>query len=179
MAVPRICSIDGCGKSHSAKGYCGKHYDRWRKHGHPTGGKTDRGAAWKFLQEVVLPFKGADCLYWPFIRTKKGYARVGVNGQMQSVHRLACEAIHGKPPTPYHQAAHNCGQGHNGCCNPQHMRWATAKENSDDKKAHGTARCLLSDEQIRDILSRQNDRANDLASEFGVSVSKIYSLRKG
>lgn len=29
----RICSVDGCGKRHSCKGYCSTHYSRYRTHG--------------------------------------------------------------------------------------------------------------------------------------------------
>lgn len=29
----RICSIDGCDNPHDARGFCGKHYQRWKKHG--------------------------------------------------------------------------------------------------------------------------------------------------
>jgi hypothetical protein len=28
----RLCSIDGCGRKHSAKGFCAKHYSNFRYH---------------------------------------------------------------------------------------------------------------------------------------------------
>lgn len=31
----RTCTIDNCGNDHLARGYCAKHYARWRKHGDP------------------------------------------------------------------------------------------------------------------------------------------------
>lgn len=31
----RICSVAGCDKPHDSKGFCSKHYERWRKHGDP------------------------------------------------------------------------------------------------------------------------------------------------
>lgn len=31
----RICGIDGCGKPHRARGWCTKHWKRWRVHGDP------------------------------------------------------------------------------------------------------------------------------------------------
>lgn len=33
----RICSVSGCEKSHLARGYCDKHYRRWRLYGDPLG----------------------------------------------------------------------------------------------------------------------------------------------
>jgi hypothetical protein len=30
------CSIDGCASTVTARGWCGKHYDRWRRNGDPT-----------------------------------------------------------------------------------------------------------------------------------------------
>lgn len=35
MPTPRRCSIDGCDQLHRARGWCGPHYDRWRRYGDP------------------------------------------------------------------------------------------------------------------------------------------------
>lgn len=35
MAAKSVCSIDGCGKPHSARGWCRMHYMRWLTHGSP------------------------------------------------------------------------------------------------------------------------------------------------
>lgn len=31
----RLCDLDDCGSKHFCKGYCQKHYTRWRKYGDP------------------------------------------------------------------------------------------------------------------------------------------------
>lgn len=31
----RTCGVEGCGRPHSARGYCTKHYEHWRVHGDP------------------------------------------------------------------------------------------------------------------------------------------------
>lgn len=36
MAERKVCAIDGCGKPARRRGWCGKHYQRWYKHGDPT-----------------------------------------------------------------------------------------------------------------------------------------------
>ena len=33
--MAKICSIKGCKGKHIAKGFCGKHHARWKRHGHP------------------------------------------------------------------------------------------------------------------------------------------------
>jgi hypothetical protein len=72
--------------------------------------------------------------------THRGYARYRImeSGKKVSAyaHRLVCEAFHGPPPTPQHQAAHRDGNKlHNHFNN---LRWATPLENSTDQIAHGT-----------------------------------------
>ena len=38
----RICSVDDCDTAHFGKGFCQKHYKRWRKHGDPQMGAAVR-----------------------------------------------------------------------------------------------------------------------------------------
>lgn len=52
------------------------------------------------------------------------------------VHRIACIAFHGLPPTPEHQVAHYDGNGYNN--HHKNLRWATGIENEADKIRHGT-----------------------------------------
>lgn len=34
--MSKICSVKGCGKKATTRGWCPKHYSRWRKYGNPT-----------------------------------------------------------------------------------------------------------------------------------------------
>lgn len=52
------------------------------------------------------------------------------------VHRLVCEAFHGPPPTPGHQAAHGDGTRRNN--RADNLRWATRSENMEDSRLHGS-----------------------------------------
>ena len=35
--MDRTCSVEGCGRKHSCRGYCTLHYQRWRQYGTPAG----------------------------------------------------------------------------------------------------------------------------------------------
>ena len=133
-----LCKVDECGRKACSKGYCRKHYARFVRHGDPLGGSTDRGARinWIFKNK---DFAGDACIVWPFAIAESGYpACVSWNGGQTGAHRVMCEMRNGKPSTSDHQAAHSCGKGKNGCINPNHLRWATAKENHADSIIHGT-----------------------------------------
>lgn len=136
--VPRqtMCSIDECGRALAAKGYCISHYHRWHSHGDPLAGGTNKGAAQRFFEDVVLTYDGIECLTWPYSKDDKGYGTLAVNGRTGKVSRFICERFRGPPPTPEHHAAHSCGKGHEACCSRHHVRWATPKENSQERVLH-------------------------------------------
>lgn len=85
-----------------------------------------------------MPFSGDECLIWPFVRNKWGYAIIQIDGKKRPVPQVVCEAVHGPAPSPDHETAHNCGKGAAGCINPRHLRWATHPENMADRVRHGT-----------------------------------------
>lgn len=37
LEVSPLCSIEGCGRPHIARGWCNNHWKRWRRHGDPLG----------------------------------------------------------------------------------------------------------------------------------------------
>lgn len=70
------------------------------------------------------------------------------------VHRLVLFAFHGAAPSPKHQCAHFDGNKLN--CKSSNLRWATPKENNEDKVRHGTSRghkCTrLTKDQIKSMV---------------------------
>jgi hypothetical protein len=179
----RKCSVDGCDKPHRARGFCGSHYQRFRRYGDPLLGGPELGLGLRFFQDVVLASNTDDCLFWPYGRAGRGYAVVG----KKYVHRLACEHIHGQPPTAKHEAAHSCGNGHLGCVNPRHLYWKTTKENHADKIIHGTmlrgekilwAKLKTDDVlQIRALSGTMSQR--ELSDMFDVSRGAIRGVISG
>lgn len=183
MPEPRICTIEGCGKPHLALGFCSAHRARFLKHGDPLGGGTAHGAPQKFLHEVVLAWVSDDCLVWPFARGKTGYGTIHLSGPTQHVHRAVCELAHGPAPTPHHEAAHSCGRGNDGCCNPTHLRWATSVENKADQLRHGTSnrgeRCgaaKLTETQVLQIRALRGMRHHEISKMFSVSRTTITNI---
>lgn len=187
MADQSICTIEGCGKPDVARGWCGAHYRRWRRHGDPLALKAaSPGEPVVYLRDVVLKYEGGECLIWPFARDGGGYGKVFSGGRLTFVSRLVCEAVNGPPPTNAHQAAHGCGRGDKGCVAPGHLRWATPSENCADRLAHGTvargerhgsARMTVA--QVREIrlhCLRQSQVA--VAKMFGVSASLVNDIVK-
>jgi hypothetical protein len=180
-----ICSIDGCNKPVRALGFCRAHHLRNWRYGNPLGGGEPRGNARKFIDDHVN-YQGDDCLIWPFAKTPAGYGDVNYPKMRHMLaHRVMCVLAHGKPPSKIHQAAHSCGNGQNGCVNPNHLYWATPQENIDDKKLHGTQpwgeqihTAKLTFEQAR-IIKYTNESPYVLAAIFNVSPATIMHIKAG
>jgi hypothetical protein len=186
MATKSICSVADCDKPAERVGFCWSHYFRNYRYGDPSAGRTARGSRAKYLYEVAIPYDKDDCLIWPYSRTK-GYGSIALPGRRRStVTHIICEAVHGPAPTPKHHAAHSCGNGRAGCCNPRHLSWKTAKENIADTVIHGTSnrgeRCgsaKLTADQVRKIRALKGQATvTELARTFGVSRRQIRSIQQ-
>jgi uncharacterized NAD(P)/FAD-binding protein YdhS len=119
-------------------------------------------------------------------KTRRGYVNIKVKGRSVEAHRMVCAAFHGPPPTPKHHAAHaNDVKDDNRATN---LRWATAKENAQDRKANGLQVCgesvaagKLTEDQVRSIRARHTGAYGDtiaLAREFGVRSENIIAIVK-
>lgn len=190
MAKDSICTFDRCRNPVKARGLCRLHYRRSQRGSPmdaPLRSSAARNAKPAFIKDVVVPYAGDDCLAWPFPHKGTGYPIMNENGRSVSVTRHVCCAVHGEPPSNIHQAAHSCGNGHLGCVNPRHLRWATPQDNWNDMRLHGTAR--IGDEhpqakltaakaaEIRSLRGRMTRPA--IAARFGVSKSQIDRILSG
>jgi len=125
---------------------------------------------------------GDACLPWPFSKDGRvGRGGLTYRGKSYWAHRLMCELAHGAPPTPKHQAAHNCGKGHYGCVNPKHLEWKTNSQNQIDRAKNGNAlrnshgpRGGLTSEQKAEIISLKGKMTQTaIATKFGVSLGCV------
>jgi hypothetical protein len=148
---------------------------------------TKRGVVQEFYQTVVLQYEGDDCLIWPYSRGDSGYGQIRIKGKLRSVSRLVCEEANGPPPTPLHEGAHSCGNGHLACVSKRHLSWKSKVENEADKRVLDThprgerhVLAKLSEPQVREILSlRGVESQPSIATRFGVSPQLVCNIQKG
>ena len=119
------CVIDGCEKAPIARGWCPKHYQRWRIHGHPLGG----GRQYKTPDEALSARteRRGDCLIWTGSKTDNGYGRFRVNDRTTIVHRYAWEKANGPIPDGM-VVDHMCWN--RACVNVEHLRVVTVAQNN-------------------------------------------------
>lgn len=181
------CAIPGCGPFWPLrKGLCNKHYDRLKLYGDPLGGGTFRGMPRAWL-DAHVDFDGPECLIWPFAVKAQGRGGLKLGERDVFAPRLMCELANGPPPTPKHQAAHSCGQGHMGCVHPKHLRWDTRVGNAADRVLHGTdcrgeksPFAVLKEAEVVVIKRLQGVETQvSLAERFHVSRGAIRSIHSG
>lgn len=125
-----------------------------------------------------IGYQGDGCLIWPFSRTRDGYGFLGRAGKAHKVHRYICQWVHGAPPTPKHQAAHSCNNGHNGCVNPRHVRWKTPSENHKEATPH--PRYKLNETQVAEIRKLKGaELVQVTAGRYGVTEATIRKIQNG
>lgn len=155
------------------------HYARWHKHGDVNVKLKNQGECTQFFEDVVLDYQGDNCLIWPYaIDAETGYGSY----KSKHVHRAVCIRKHGKPDGDKRYATHRCGV--RVCCNPNHLRWATPKQNNLDKIGHGTQpkgeeiwRAKLSEDDIREIrLLDKTMLRKQIAERFGIHPMTVVKI---
>lgn len=147
--------------------------------------KAIRADTEKFIMAAVSHV-GRECLIWPFYRDAYGYGR-STHPEIKTrlAHRIVCTLAHGEAPHGKRFVRHLCGNGHNGCVNPNHLAWGTAKENSDDKSRHGnmphgetSGASKLTDRSVAQILAMRDMGATyrNLAEIFSVTNGTVQAI---
>lgn len=133
----RICVIEGCGKPVQSRGWCWRHYERWRKHGDPHGGRpkyaSDSERLWAKTERV------GECIIWRGNMKSNGYGIFAAQGKTFHAHRFAYEDKVGPIPAGLdldhlcHTHDAECPGGnecpHRRCVNPDHLEPVTRKVN--------------------------------------------------
>lgn len=136
-----------------------------------------RGKGITFLREAA-DYTGDDCVTWPFSTNGMGYGVFAYLGENHYAHRFVCELAHGAPPTDGHQAAHSCGNGHNGCVTPSHLSWKTNSENQLDRREHGT---LRPDRPVRlTVTPEQIEQMQALKGKMSLfKIAELLGVKRG
>lgn len=132
----RTCSVCGCENTGKlSRGWCQKHYQRWRKWGDP-----EMSTAWPFPENLLrrLAVQPNGCVYYTGA-TSKGYGRVAKDGRNPVAHVAMWEFMVGPIPDGKvldhicHNADLTCPGGvtclHRRCVNPGHLELTTPGEN--------------------------------------------------
>lgn len=126
----KVCSIEGCEKKLLARGWCSKHYQRWKSHGDA-------------LAEVNVHYDTPEeafaartewrngCLVWTGHVQDAGYGVIQVKGRNMKAHRYAFIEAFG-PVERHIEIDHRC---HNkACCNISHLRALGKQQNQENRK---------------------------------------------
>lgn len=120
----KTCTIDECGRKHLARGYCGKHYQRWRKHGDPHAGWTVyRDTEQRFVARVAWD---GEHLIWVGGTYGEGYGHIWNGERLVGAHRFSWERDNGEIPDG-RVIDHVCHTP--ACVLPAHLRLATHQQN--------------------------------------------------
>lgn len=135
----RTCSIDGCDDVHEARGWCSKHYQRYRKHGDPLHVEFIRSDNEARFWSYVDKDGPGGCWLWTGGLHPNGYGGLIIDGRAEKAHRFAYELLVGPIPAGLvidHVHARGCR--HKNCVNPAHLEAVTGAENT--RRAAAVAR---------------------------------------
>lgn len=121
-----LCTIEGCQRPHHGLGLCSMHHQRLRKHGNPLGGKS-RYATPEEAFAARTEWQG-ECLIWTGSKKVDGYGMLRARDRSVTAHRYAWESAHG--PIPAGMVVDHKYHCDPACCNVDHLRLATATQNS-------------------------------------------------
>lgn len=179
-----ICSVENCNRTANIRGFCGLHYQRWKKHGDPLHGDGKRaavGRANEFLRSMPVT---DDCVLWPFGILPNGYGSAYLDGKTIGAHRLSFMIHCGEIPKGMY-VLHSCDNPT--CCNPRHLRAGTPLDNMQDKVNRGrlvvprgeqSRHAKLTESDVIEIrkLYASGMTQLKLAKEFGVSQPHIGDI---
>lgn len=180
-----VCSVEGCTRRHSAKGWCAMHYNRAQRHGDPlvTHQRITRHEplAQRLERQTDRSPHPTGCWTWVGAVHANGYGVILANGRQVGAHRAAYELAKGSVP-PGLMVLHSCDNPV--CVNPDHLRAGTHDDNMRDKVERGrqarlsgesapNARLTQADvDEIR-AAAHSGARHRVIAQRYGVSRSNV------
>lgn len=178
--VIATCTVDGCSNKHRSKGLCSAHYSRMLKHGNLNVLFIVKNDRERLIANTLTNENG--CYVW---RKSKynGYGKTVLKGVLMAAHRASWIVFKGDIPSGM-QVNHKC---HNrACINVDHLYIGNQKQNMDDMysakrevvlkgSSHGGAK--INEKIALEIFNRKGF-ARQIAKDFGVSETLVYSIKK-
>lgn len=127
----RTCSSPECDRPHYARGYCNSHYWRLRNGRDPNTPLIPRYDTIAEALDAQSKWNG-DCLEWTGARVGE-YGQANARGVRLYAHRASWEQANGPVPDGC-EVDHICRNTL--CINPEHLRPATRKQNSENLDFH-------------------------------------------
>lgn len=127
---PTICAVEGCGRATEARGWCSKHYLRWRKHGDPLvthGADRELPVHLRVLARVNF---GGPCWEYEGSLDQKGYGWISWRESGRSFTRRAHRVVYEGLVRPLDEGEtldHLCRN--RACVDPDHLEPVTVGEN--------------------------------------------------
>lgn len=172
-----MCSIEGCGTRVYGRGWCEKHYTRWRRHGDPL--KSDRATTDMTVEQQLLFLSREDkttgCRVWHKTSHQNPY---GVF-KKQKPHRVAYETWVGPIPEGL-IVRHKCDNPP--CINPDHLETGTQADNIRDMVERGRyrhGRKYRGPKHVRASLTAKEAEAIRLEHEKGVLTKEMLAEAYG
>ncbi len=179
--MSRVCSLEGCGGTHEARGYCNAHYLRHKK-GLPLDSP---------IREVGVPFwdrvdrsGGIDsCWLWTGARygcSPYGHWWSPEARHDMATHRYVASLAYGALPVDA-VVLHSCDEP--ACCNPLHLIVGTQRQNIRDMYQKGRGRQgaahsgrKLTDDDVREVFASGGTNG-EIAARFGISKTTVSHIK--
>lgn len=122
------CSIPECDSKVLARGWCSRHWQRWKRHGNPTAGGTARPTLSADVRFWAKVNKTPGCWLWVGLLNDSGYGLFSYHSKPLRAHRFAWTLLVGETGDGK-QLDHRCRN--RACVRPDHLREVTNKQNAE------------------------------------------------